>query len=126
DSDRADRFRAMMATAGGSIVSTGEYRAPELPPQPTSTAIAPAANETPSLEALEQITETRLGIIRQMQQMQREMQQMRSDVQQELTMYVDHLIEQRSRGLQDEMDGLRRNYSIVRDLVDDHRLESRI
>lgn len=120
-SPRAERFRQMMATAGSSIVETGQYRAPDLPPQQNpSTAIAPA---TPSLEAMAQTMETMLGTIRQVQQVRAEMQQMRSDVQRELTSYIDHAIDQRSQGLREEMDGLRKNYSIVRDLVDEAGVE---
>ena len=117
DSPRATQFRAMLAGAGGSIVQTGEYRAPELPPeQPSpSTAIAPV-NDAPSLDTLARMAETQLGIVRQMQQM-------RSDLHQEMTSYVDLMIDQRSCGLREEMDGLRQNYSIVRDLVDEAGVE---
>ena len=71
-SPRAERFRLMLAGAGGNIVQTGEYRAPELPQPNPSTAIAPAAqpssNNIDSMITLAQQQVQSLQIAREQQQ----------------------------------------------------------
>src|SRR5690606_24639585 len=108
--DRALEIRTWLNEVGGQVIATGEYRAPELPEQAApSTAITPAA--TPSLEALAQMAETQLGIVRQMQQMQR-------DLRQEIQASVDSAEYRITHGLREEMQELRRSTAVVKDLIE--------
>lgn len=116
--DRALEIRTWLNEVGGQVIATGEYRAPELPEQAApSTAITPAA--TPSLEALAQMAETQLGIVRQMQQMQR-------DLRQEIQASVDSAEYRITHGLREEMQELRRSTAVVKDLIEDHGIERRV